>query len=105
MDGTLVRITTLMKERKIQDQEMIEYLGLTRGTFSNWRRDKGKSYYEHIDRIADMLGVSIDFLIRGEEIESDALSRQETELVEAYRQSSDEAKEIMLKNARLLACV
>lgn len=104
MDGTLVRITTLMKERKIQDQEMIEYLGLTRGTFSNWRRDKGKSYYEYIDRIADRLGVSIDFLVRGNEIESDALSRQETELVEGFRQLSDEAKDVVLKNVRLLTC-
>ncbi len=104
MDETLVRITTLMKEQKIQDQEMIEYLGLKRGTFSNWRRDKEKSYYENIDRIADRLGVSIDFLIRGNEIETDSLSRNEMELVECYRQLSDDAKDIVLKNARLLSC-
>ena len=31
MDGTLTRITTLMKEQKILDQDLITYLGLPRG--------------------------------------------------------------------------
>ncbi|MBR1709084.1 MAG: hypothetical protein IJ719_09685 [Clostridia bacterium] len=65
MDNTLERIIALMNELKIQDQEMIEYLGLPCGTFSNWKRGRGKSYYEHIDRIADRLNVTIDFLFRG----------------------------------------
>ena len=51
-----------MKEQEIQDQVLIEFLKLPRGTFSNWRRNKGKSYYEYIDKIADRLGVTIDYL-------------------------------------------
>lgn len=39
----------------------IEYLGLFRDSFSNWRRDKGTLHNEHIDRIEDTLGVFIDF--------------------------------------------
>ena len=62
MDGTLERITKLMREQEIQDQVLIEFLKLPRGTFSNWRRNKGKSYYEYIDKIADRLGVTIDYL-------------------------------------------
>ena len=68
MDDTLIRITILMKEQKILDWEFIEYLGLSCGTFSNWRRYKGKSYYECIDKIANRLGVTIDYLVRGHEI-------------------------------------
>ena len=67
MDKTLERIMELMRDNKIQDQEMIEYLGLTRGTFGNWKRDKGRSYYAYIDKIADRLCVPIDYLIRGKQ--------------------------------------
>ena len=103
MDGTLERITKLMKEQRIQDQGLIEFLQLPRGTFSNWRRDKGKSYYEYIDKIADHLGVTIDYLIRGHEIKSDSLTSQETELVDNYRKLTDEGRKIISANVKLLA--
>ena len=63
-----------MKEQEIQDQVLIEFLKLPRGIFSNWRRNKGKSYYEYIDKIVDRLGVTIDYLVRGHEIKSDSLT-------------------------------
>ena len=103
MDDTFERICSLMKEQKIQDQEMISYLELSRGTFSNWRRNNGRSYYEHIDKIADRLGVTIDYLIRGENIKSDSLSHRETELITNYRNLSTEGKEVISAVAKLLA--
>lgn len=103
MDDTFERICTLMKEQKIQDQELITYLGLSRGTFSNWRRNNGRSYYEHIDIIADRLCVTIDYLVRGEDMETDSLSHQETELITNYRKLSDKGKEVASANVKLLA--
>lgn len=103
MDGTLIRITTLMKEQKILDQELIEYLGLPRGAFANWRRDNGNAYYRHIDKIADRLGVTIDYLIRGHEIKSDSLTSQETELIDNYRKLTDEGRKIISANVKLLS--
>ena len=102
MDETLERISALMKEQKIQDQQMIEYLGLPRGAFSNWKRGFGQSYYEHIDKIADKLGVSIDYLIRGEDIKTDSLNHQETEILAAYRKLSDHGRKIILENIKLI---
>ena len=103
MDGTLTRITALMKEQKIFDQDLITYLGLPRGAFANWRRDKGKGYYEHIAKIADRLGVTIDYLVRGHEIKSDSLTSQETELMDNYRKLTDEGRKIISANVRLLS--
>ena len=103
MDSTLVRITDLMKIQKIQDQQMIEYLGLPKGAFSNWRREKGKSYYEHIDKIADRLGVSIDYLVRGIEVKKDSLESDEAKLIQAYRCLPDEGKDIVIRNTQMLA--
>lgn len=103
MDDTFERICSLMKEQKIQDQEMISYLDLSRGTFSNWRRNNGRSYYEHIDKIADRLGVTIDYLIRGENIKTDSLSHQETELLNNYRKLTNEGKDVVSATVKLLA--
>ena len=103
MDETLERILELMKEKRVSAVEMEDLLKVSRGSFSNWKRGKGKSFYEHIDRIADRLGVSIDYLVRGNEIKSDSLSSCEKELVECYRRLSDDAKDVLIQNARLLA--
>lgn len=64
-----------------------------------------KSYYEHIDKIADRLGVTIDYLVRGKKIKTDALSSQEMDLVEGFRNLTDEPRDVMMKNVRLLTCV
>ena len=68
MDGdVLERITALLSEKGIDHQEIIAYLNLPKGTFSNWMRKKSHSYYEHITEIADFLGVSKQYLITGED--------------------------------------
>lgn len=103
MDDTLNRICRLMNEQKIQDQEMISYLELSRGTFANWRRNNGRSYYEHIDKIADRLDVTIDYLIRGEDLKTNSLSHQEYELIENFRKLNKNEKEVVSAGTKLLA--
>lgn len=105
MDETLKRILDLMKNQGVTAVGMEDLLGVPRGAFSNWKRGMGKSYYEHIDKIADRLGVTIDYLVRGKEIKTDSLSNQEIDLVEGFRGLNDEAKDVMLKNVRLLTCI
>lgn len=102
MDKTLERIMELMRDNKIQDQEMIEYLGLARGTFGNWKRDKGRSYYAYIDKIADRLCVPIDYLIRGKAEESEGFTNEEIGLVESYRRLSKEKQDLIKRNVQLL---
>ena len=92
MVATLERIVTLMKQQNMPNKDMIACIGLRCGTFSNWRRGKGRSYYEHIDVIADCFGVTIDYLIRGREIKTASLADREAELVENYRKLSPEGK-------------
>lgn len=62
MDTTLERILELMKEKRVTAYAMKDVLGVPHGSFSNWKRGKGKSFYEHIDMIADQLGVTIEYL-------------------------------------------
>jgi transcriptional regulator with XRE-family HTH domain len=102
MDGTLQRILGLMKEKRITDLEMQEYLGLPRGAFSNWKRGMGRSYYEHISKIADRLEVTIDYLVRGEDVKTDSLTHDEIELISDFRKMTKEGKKIIASNIKLI---
>ena len=99
---TLERILELMKEQNITAQDMEIKIGASRGTFSNWKRQKGRSYFEYIDRLADQLGVTIDYLIRGEDMKTDTLSHDEFELISNYRKLSSKAKNHIVENIKLI---
>lgn len=71
---------------------MQEYLGLSRVAFSNWERGMGRSYYEHIRKIADRLEVTIDYLVRGEDIKTYSLTHEEIELIRDFRKMTKEGK-------------
>lgn len=105
MDTTLSRILELMKDNRVTAYSMENLLEVPHGSFSNWKRGKGKSYYEHIDRIADRLNVSIDYLVRGETADTEAISRREKELVEGFRQLPEQAQNLIMENVRLLTNV
>lgn len=104
MYATLELILEQMKEKRVTAYAVEDVLGVPYGSFSNWKRGKGNSFYEHIDRIADQLGVTTEFLIRGDENTQYALSRQEMVLVEGSRKLSNETKDVVLKNVRLQTC-
>ena len=50
-----------------------------------------------------LIGVSIDYLVSGFDIEQDSLSAREVELITSFRKMSDRGKKIILENAELLA--
>lgn len=96
MDKTLERILEQMKKQGVTAVEMEDLLNVPRGSFSNWKRGMGKSYYAYIDKIADRLGVSIDYLVRGYEVGS--LSSRESKLITEFRKLSDRAQRVVLEN-------
>ena len=81
---------------------MEKYLNMPKGSFSNWKRGMGKLYYSHIDKIADKLGVSIDYLIRGKELNEGSLSQQENELLNNYRRMSLVDQKDLLAKTKLI---
>lgn len=103
MDQTLIRVLDLMKEKNITAVQMEDYLNVPKGSFGNWKRGIGKLYYAYMDKIADRLCVTIDYLVRGEDMKTDSLSHQETELITNYRKLSAKGKEVVSANVKLLA--
>lgn len=103
MDGTLERILAQMNKNKITAAEMEKELCIPRGSFSNWKRGNGRLYYAYIDKIADRLGVSIDYLVRGIDVDDNSISQIETKLLINFRKLSSHGQRVILENVELLA--
>ena len=62
------KMDTLLKRNGKMEKELIEYLGLRAGTFSEWRRGNGYSYMLYIKEICEFLQVTPNYLFLGEDI-------------------------------------
>ena len=60
------RITKLMKQGKVSQQALADALGIRRATVSYWQTGRTAPRAEQIKSIADALGVSVEYLIKGE---------------------------------------
>ncbi|MBQ8945319.1 MAG: hypothetical protein IJ058_14540 [Lachnospiraceae bacterium] len=104
IDPVLQRISDLLKAQGKQEKELIQYIGLGRGTFTAWRYRGVKTYTQHIDEIAEFLDVSPNYLIRGEdgEIGVETLSEAEIWLIKTYRAADDVGKSHLRQTAKYI---
>ena len=63
MDDTVKKILSCMKRRNITDKQLTKDIGINKSAVTDWKTGKTKSYKKHIDKIADYLGVSSDYLL------------------------------------------
>lgn len=63
MDDTVKKILSCMKMRNITDKQLTKDIGINKSAVTDWKTGKTKSYKKHIDKIADYLGVSSDYLL------------------------------------------
>ena len=87
-EPVLNRILETMKEKGANQQDVAQYLGLGNGTFTKWKYDNGKSYMKHLNKIAEYLGASRTYFLKGtNEVEKDEkLSQKEQKLIEVFRE-------------------
>ncbi len=89
-DAVLQRISETLKKRGKYNKDLISFLGLSKGTYSNWKRKLSNSYLSHIEDIASYLGVSVEYLITGNATRPAIdplmlLPKEEAKLIECYR--------------------
>lgn len=60
---TLDKILALIQERKMTNVAFEQALGLKAKTVDSWKRHNSSSYLKHIASIADLFGVSTDYLL------------------------------------------
>lgn len=61
------RIFNLLKEKGITQSALADKIGVRQATISDWKRKKTTPSAETIGLIAEILGVSTDYLITGKE--------------------------------------
>ena len=76
---------------------LIKYLGVGKNIIDTWKFTGSKSYMFYIDKIADFTGVSIDYLVRGEDMTVNTLTAAELDWVKRYRDLSDKRREVILE--------
>lgn len=80
----LNRIILLLGDK--DQKELMDYLGLKKCNFSDWKAGRSKSYTKYIFEIAKFFNVSIDFLVYGEKEPYDSLTKNEKEIIDIFRQ-------------------
>jgi transcriptional regulator with XRE-family HTH domain len=96
------RIDHLMMSQRKKIKDLNNYLGLKQSTYDNWRRGKSESFMKHIDKIAEYLNVSPNYLICGSDsIETMKSRRQlmEDELLGMFRSISEKDANTLLNLA------
>ena len=97
------RITELLIKQGKTQTELLEYLGLHRNNFTEWKAGRKRSYLLYIDEIARYFDVSPTYLLRGEEDEGTTkLSQNEEKLIQMYRYLHHESKEKLMATAEVL---
>ena len=103
-DKIIERMLEIMHEKRISQQELVEYLGLANGIFTNWKYKGSKSYMTYIDKIAECLGVSKTYLINGEDeqINRDNITRFEVEIIKMLRDLDEKKRELSYQTIKML---
>ncbi len=61
----------LRDDRGLKDADVVKATGITKSTFSDWKSGRSKPKQDKLQKIADFLSVSVDYLMIGEEKKSE----------------------------------
>ena len=91
------RLDDLMKKSGRMEKELIEYIGLPVGTFSQWRRGNGDSYLRYIKEICNFFHVTPNYLFLGDdENHGQVYTKEETHILNAYRRADEREKKLII---------
>lgn len=101
MAETIVeRIFETMKEEKITQQQLANELGIGQSTVASWKKRDCPPPINYISQIADILGVTIDYLVTGSNNPIRyKLTGNEQMLIRLYRTASEEHQKLIFNLA------
>lgn len=83
------RIEKLRKERKLSQAKLEKELGFSNGSVSKWKSSTPTP--ERLKKLADYFGVSVDYLMNGEDTEQPTLTRKnERDIEKALKETLDQ---------------
>lgn len=64
--GITERVLELLKEQGKKQSDLCKYAGIAHSTFTNWKTRGTDPKPEHLQKIAEFLGVTVHYLLNGE---------------------------------------
>ena len=98
-DPVIAQIEDLLKTQRKTKKELTEYLGINSTNFSMWKYENSKSYMKYIVKIAEFLGVSVNYLLENDssqEYSIELSDMSEIRLIQIYRNFDSHKKELLL---------
>lgn len=89
------RIFQTIEEKRLKTAELAKKLEISQSVITNWKKRKTTPPMEYTLVICEFLGVSIEYLITGKE--SNSLTQDEQQLLEAYRNAELDMKKAARK--------
>jgi transcriptional regulator with XRE-family HTH domain len=89
------KITKLKKQRDLSQADLAERTGISKDAISKYERGDAVPSVEYAKRIADALGVSLDFLVSEEETE-DILDKEAVKRIKEIQKLPEQEKNKIL---------
>ena len=99
----LSRISAELTRQNRMQAELVAYLDLPKGVYSNWKAGKSRNFCEHLGAISKFLNVSAEYLVTGKDAEKNMENPREIELRNWYRKLTPEKQDAIRQMAKLLA--
>ena len=100
--NTLDKIIQLLKEQNKKQIDLCEHIGVKKNAFTSWKAGVNHSYKKHIDKIAEFLGVSTDYLL-GTQKETPAADSDEALMFALWGGDTADITPEMLNDVRKFA--
>lgn len=104
--NTLHKIMELMWQQGITEADFCNAAGINKSAVTDWKKGKTKSYLKHIDKIADVLGVTKNYLLTDEKEKTapdeQSLSDKQKQVLRLAKKLSDEDMKKLIDYAELL---
>jgi transcriptional regulator with XRE-family HTH domain len=99
------RIRAARQERGWTQDDLAAAVGVSRSAVAQWETDRAGQIRANLTRIADVLGISVEHLLYGEEKRAASLAPRgdELALLRLYRECAPEDRQILLRTAHRLA--
>lgn len=97
--GIVERIQLKLKENGSNIKNLEKEIGIGNGTVRRWNERSPQC--DKLSAVANYLNVSLDWLVFG--VEKSELSKDEQELIDAYRRAGGNERRAILTSAKILA--
>ena len=86
----------LMKKCGYTSYKVAKETGIAQSTLSDWKNGKCTPKIDKLQKIADLFGVTLEYLMTGEECEASGLIPEAIELFKLYESAPSEVQELVL---------